>query len=298
MDSSGKQRIVGHLQELYTVVVGVALAVALSNLIDQQAEVPFRRESLPYFLAYIVTLVPLYHGALRHLDITFLEEPVAQTRPGAFMVDWGLLFVESCGLLALALLINKPVTFMFTLLALLAFDTIWGFTAYLAFSPALRENRAEGKWATINFVAVIVLIMAIVLLHSLDPSARPVATYRWVIIVVITVARTVSDYVWCWSYYYPAYESKEPIAPNNEDVRLELEKLRQGVLPVLARLGADEGLLRQKLVQPLISLDLRQRLEQNIKQLQEERQQIQASFIDRISEVESQLKAREPPGRK
>ena len=116
------------------------------------------------------------------------------------MVDWSLLFIESCGLLALALLINRPVPFMFTLIALLAFDALWTLAAYLAFS----STTAEGKWALINFVVVIFLVGVAVYLDSVDSATKPVDTYRWVLVTSIAVARSVWDYAWCWSYYYPA----------------------------------------------------------------------------------------------
>ncbi len=67
------ERSVSHLQQLYTVVVGLALTVAITNLIDQAAPVPIRMAALPYFVSYLVTLVPFYHGALRHLDVTYLK---------------------------------------------------------------------------------------------------------------------------------------------------------------------------------------------------------------------------------
>jgi len=78
-----RERPIRHLQGLYTVVVGVALTVAVSNLIDQDADVPIRVQVLPYFIAYLFTLVPFYHGALRHLDITYAEEGDYSPRSGA-----------------------------------------------------------------------------------------------------------------------------------------------------------------------------------------------------------------------
>jgi hypothetical protein len=201
------ERSVFHLQQLYTVVVSLALTVAITNLVDQAAAVPIRMAALPYFVSYLVTLVPFYHGALRHLDVTYLKDPAPQPRSGALMVDWSLLFIESCGLLTLALLISRPEAFSYTFIGLLAFDAIWAFAAYLEFSPDAREQRSEHKWAIINFVAVVVLIIAMVALHAVDPR-RPVGTYRWVLVTTVASARTIWDYCWCWSYYYPVEGKK------------------------------------------------------------------------------------------
>ena len=203
MAGDSRQRTVGHLQGLYTVVVGVALAAALTNLIDQDSGVPIRWEALPYFVAYLFTLVPFYHGALRHSDIAYFENPSSHTKPGALMADWSLLFVEGCVLLALALLIDRPVPFMYSLIALLGFDAIWAFLAHLAFSPGLSEHQAEAQWARINIVAVLLLVVAAVFLDSIDAASKPVDTYRWILVLSIAVGRTVWDYVSGWSFYYP-----------------------------------------------------------------------------------------------
>ncbi len=40
------------------------------------------------------------------------------------MADWALLFIEGCVLLALAVLVNKPVAFTLTFMVLLALDAI------------------------------------------------------------------------------------------------------------------------------------------------------------------------------
>ena len=54
---------VRNLGALYSVVVGVALAFAMENVIDPGAPgSPFRWELLPLFFTLVVTLVPFYHG--------------------------------------------------------------------------------------------------------------------------------------------------------------------------------------------------------------------------------------------
>jgi hypothetical protein len=201
MQNRDPERPVRHLQSLYTVVVGLALTVAITGLIDQQASLPIRLTVLPYFIAYLCTLVPFYHGALRHLDVTYLEEGRGHVRSGALMADWSLLFLESCLFLGMAALLQRGQVFLYALIALLVFDAVWGFVAHLAFSPS---GAAERKWAGLNFVAVLVLIVIAILLDALEGTTRPVATYRSVLVVTIAFARTVIDYWLCWDYYYPA----------------------------------------------------------------------------------------------
>jgi hypothetical protein len=202
-----KHRPVHHLQALYTVVVGIALTVALTELIDAKTEVPFRLSVLPYFLAYVVTLVPFYHGALRHLDVTYVHNAASRPRSGALMADWGLLFCESCLLLAIALLVARPRPFSYALISLLLFDTVWAFVAHLAFSPP--GQLAELRWAKMNLVTSGMLILTMVYLHSLDASTKPIDTYMWIVVLTVCVLRTIVDYSWCWSFYYPGGTNEE-----------------------------------------------------------------------------------------
>jgi hypothetical protein len=185
-------------------VAGVALTIAITKLVDDKAAMPIRLDVLPYFVAYLTTLVPFYHGALRHLDVTYFEDTRANAKRGALMFDWGLLFLESCLLLGLAVLLQRPEPFGFALCGLLAFDCIWAFIAALAFSPETEDQRAESKWAVINFVIFCLLVLALLYIDSLDANLKPVDRFRWTVILLFATARTVWDYTWCWKYYYPS----------------------------------------------------------------------------------------------
>jgi hypothetical protein len=195
--SNPRQRTIGHLQQLYTVVAGAALTVAITRLIDEKGVPPIRGDVLPYFFAYIFTLVPLSHGALRHLDITYFEDTAADPKRAALMADWWLLFFEGCLLLALAALLQQPELFSRGFCILLAFDCIWAFIAALAFAPTNPEYRVEWKWALINFVALLALLICLLYIMSLD-NTRPVDFFWRVIVLLIATARTVWDYAWCW----------------------------------------------------------------------------------------------------
>ena len=124
-------------------------------------------------------------------------------------MDWVLLFIESCVLLGLAQFIKTPEAFCLGLLALLLFDAAWAFGAHLAFSPEKLGLTVEARWAIINFVTSFLLIGILIFLDSVDPQ-KPVESYRWIIIVSVTIARTVADYVWCWSGYFPSESIATP----------------------------------------------------------------------------------------
>jgi lysylphosphatidylglycerol synthetase-like protein (DUF2156 family) len=156
---------------------------------------------LPFLLAFLFTLVPFYHGALRHLDVAYIEGGGTQIRSGALLADFALLFIESCLLLALALFLSSPGFFAWSLVALLMFDTLWAFAANLAFSQKSKPN-AEGKWAIINLVAAAILALFLLLIGGFPPTGRNDARLM-IGVPLIAFVRTVFDYAQCWEFYYP-----------------------------------------------------------------------------------------------
>ncbi|PKP58792.1 MAG: hypothetical protein CVT89_02260 [Candidatus Altiarchaeales archaeon HGW-Altiarchaeales-2] len=100
---------VRNLENLYSVVVGLGLSIAILNLIDTtRGAVPIKLELVPFFLAFLVTIIPFYHGALRHLDTTYIEKGGKQIRTGALLFDFSILFIESCFFIGLAVLLPTP----------------------------------------------------------------------------------------------------------------------------------------------------------------------------------------------
>jgi hypothetical protein len=195
---------VRNLEYLYSTVVGLGLSLAIYNLIDTTREaVPFKLELLPFFFTLLITLIPFYHGALRHLDVTYVEEGGKQVRKFALLIDFSALFIESCLLLALAVLMVKPPFFAWGLVALLAFDTIWAFSAHLGFSQDVKP-KAELRWTIINLITVIILSVYLVVFDFIPPLTYVSDAKIWVGILGISILRTVIDYWLCWDIYYPS----------------------------------------------------------------------------------------------
>jgi len=199
--NEAQKNSVRNLQYLYTTVIGLGLSLAIYNLIDTtRVYIPLKLEFLPFFFTFLITLIPFYHGALRHLDITYIEQGGKQVRNGALMIDFLALFIEGCLLLILALIVVKPMFFVWGLVVLLAFDTLWAFTAYLGFSQDLKL-KAEPRWAIINFITAIGLS---ILLIFVPPCLDILDSKLVVLIPLVALIRTVIDYIWCWNYYYPS----------------------------------------------------------------------------------------------
>ena len=195
---------VKHLEHLYSIVVGIGLSLAIYNLIDISSDnITFKFEFLPFFIAFLITLIPFYHGALRHLDITYIENGGKNVRTGALFIDFLALFIESCLLLALAVLLPKPIFFAWGLVALLAFDTLWAFIAHLGFTQDIKP-KAELRWAIINLVTVIILSIYLTICNFV-PTITYVSNPKLSAgIIGFSLLRTVVDYIFCWRIYYPS----------------------------------------------------------------------------------------------
>jgi len=152
------------------------------------------------FATFILTLLPFYHGAMRHLDMAFAEQ---DTERGAapLLVDFVILFLEGCIFVAIAALIREPVYFAWGFLVLLTVDVVWGFLAYLAFS-ANRKTAPELTWCWINLVTICFLVVYFYFEKLFGASPAPVDPFYFsLIILFIASIRTVVDYALTWEMY-------------------------------------------------------------------------------------------------
>jgi hypothetical protein len=202
---SARENSVKQLSELYNVVSGVALALAITQLVDATAPaIPVQTDRILPFLTFIVIIIPFHQGAVRHLFATYVEDGgSSRVKQGALALDFVILFAEACLFVALALVMGKENLFTITLITLLLIDCVWGFMATLAFTGAQAQST-ERKWSIINVVAVAVLI----LLYIFGPRLLGGWNYEMEIAVLVVCAlRTVVDYYTCWDFYYPGFDS-------------------------------------------------------------------------------------------
>jgi hypothetical protein len=200
--SKRRENAIRSLSNLYTVVIGVALSLSAVQLIEREGGVLALSlgEGL-LFVALVLTLVPFYHGAMRHLDDAYLENSNAHIRDGALILDVLLLFLHGMVFVALALLLDTPNQFAWLFVALILVDVVWG--AFVYFGPSTQaEGGAEGKWALINFVFIIVCGAV---LYLLDIGFNPMVdgTKLSLGISSACLLRTLADYYFCWAFYFP-----------------------------------------------------------------------------------------------
>ena len=190
------------LQELYTVAIGVALAKAMELYVGGSEGGSGHgerfREMTPGLVALVATLVPFYHGAMRHLDKMYVEDHGRFVRRGALLADFLWLFIEAGIFVGMALQLGPPARFGWWLVLLLVFDSTWGILFHFALSKH-RHHWAEFKWALTNLPVAGVLS---VVLWRLSLSEEGTAAIAFVV-PAVAVVRSLIDYSWSWKFYFP-----------------------------------------------------------------------------------------------
>jgi hypothetical protein len=202
MNNKRLENSVRSLVNLYTVVIGAALSLAIAAAIDiNKGLQSLSVVSIWLFVAFVATLFPFFHGALRHLDDAFVENQNASIRPGALIIDFALLFLHALAFVVLSQLLKKPPDFAWFLIAVLTIDVFWGVFAHFG-SSSKGAWSAESKWAIINFFFIAALASYLItndiyLGVDRDPQKSSV------LIAIACLARSAVDYIWCRALYFP-----------------------------------------------------------------------------------------------
>lgn len=200
--------LVRSLQTLYTIAVGLGLERAIVNLVDiSYGIIPIKLELIPFFVAFLITLIPFYHGALRHLNFVYIEEEGKNVRSGALFTDFSLLFLESCLIFSLAILLPNPIGFFIALLLLLLVDILWALL-FLGFSKKEKKTSlTELHWLIINTIVIISCLINFGVLYISKVPMNIFDLEISIFVLVIFITRTVFDYVLCWSFYFPPIQN-------------------------------------------------------------------------------------------
>ena len=202
MNNKRMENSIRSLTNLYTVVVGAALSVAVVGAIDVNKGLnSVSAVSMLLFIAFFATLLPFFHGAMRHLDDVYIENKNPHVSRSALILDFSLLFLHALVFLILSQLLKNPADFAWILISILLIDVVWGlFTTFGASSSG--DFSAESRWTVINFIFV--ACVASYLIHNgiylkFEKDPIPVA----ILLAIACVVRSTVDYVWCKDFYFP-----------------------------------------------------------------------------------------------
>jgi hypothetical protein len=165
-------------------------------------------------VAFVATLIPFFHGTLRHLDSVYIEQNVRPVRNGALLADFTLLFLQSCFFFALGVHIAHPDTFGWIFVGLLLLDALWAIATRLVFFPVTdnvidelqiiffgNETHAPITWAKNNLIFVALVAIFLKFAETMKPELQE--GQLAIGIAVLGLIRTFSDYKKSWDFYFP-----------------------------------------------------------------------------------------------
>lgn len=146
-------------QELYAIVVGLGLALAVEQVIDlDRTGFPVDTEHLPLFLAYLNIAFALAHASVRYLHLVYVDASLGPLGRPRVIGDLVLGVGHFLWLMALSFLVTRPRPFAYVAIVLLLGRPVRdGFLA-LARRPRLDFDE---KVAIIHLGTIGALVMTL-----------------------------------------------------------------------------------------------------------------------------------------
>jgi hypothetical protein len=211
--ASPTERSVDWLQQLYAVVIGLALTEGFKNIVTAGnialPDAPLLQKALRLqtwpFIALMFTIVPFFHGANRHLDrlYVFGKHPV---KDFALLIDFVFFFLQGAVFYWMALVVSNPRYFFQVYCFLLSVDILWGVGVFFYADAGWDGVK---KWVWINLLAAV--IAAIFLSTPLLTKDSQVHALG-----ILAVLRSVFDYALQWKTYYPRGPAASGVTLQNE----------------------------------------------------------------------------------
>jgi hypothetical protein len=196
-DERIKERSVDSLQQIYTVVIALAISQAIQNLLKDPSRGTLLdshqiQAGLPPFVAFLFTLVPFWHGMNRHLDRCYLEKKSAVVQ-GGLLLDFAAFFIEASVLFAAAWSLRSGIASFVYLGALLFVDMLW---ALIAHQIHFRDQKSHAlKWSAINVVAI--FVATLIVAYPFQSKAT--------VLMAVAIFRSIADYWICRDFYVPGH---------------------------------------------------------------------------------------------
>lgn len=177
---------------MYAVILGVALVLAVEQVIDIGAEgSPFcGRLFLPFF-AFVSLAFSIYHWGVTYLDRRYADQAAATRSRSSVFVDLLVGTSELLALIGLSIFISRPVTFAFGVVILLVFEVVAGLVLNAA-GNYRQLGPFPRTYLGINLVTVALLGVALL---SLEVTTEQVGDVpAGLVVFVASIARTAVFY--------------------------------------------------------------------------------------------------------
>ncbi|MGB9334469.1 MAG: hypothetical protein WCB14_05640 [Candidatus Acidiferrales bacterium] len=190
-----KERSVDSLQQIYAVIIALAIAQAVQSLLKDSVGASLLGLSqiligLPPFIAFLVTLVPFWHGMNRHLDRCYIEKKSSVVQ-GALLFDFVTFFLEASLLFAAGWTLRSGIYSYIPVCALLVVDMAWGFVSHQIHFPSRKSHVI--RWSVINLFAIVAAVLIVLFPFNLKSIA----------LMMVAIVRSIVDYWFCWNFYFP-----------------------------------------------------------------------------------------------
>ncbi len=203
MNRTVLQNSVEVLKIVYMVVAGLALATGLERFVigdNGQVQIEWFTVSFWFFVIFITTVVRFVHGAMRHFDQSYIEEPHRVNWKISQPIWDGLgLGFEAFIFFILAFSIGEHIRFIQYYLWLLIADCAWLGIIYRS------QIWAERRWWIIANFIVLFPILGLTNGIIIWPSSYGIELYPhqllWVFIGTVA-AHTGMDYPLNWEFYF------------------------------------------------------------------------------------------------
>jgi Domain of unknown function (DUF4406) len=190
------ERSVNTIQSIYAIVIALAISEATQSFLTGpdghvNLRVKWLLAGLPAFIAFLVTLVPFWHGMNRHLDRCYLEKTEGVKR-WAIPIDFFVFLWEAALLFAAGLTLRSGIETFICLGLLLALDMVW---AFISHQIHFRGRKSHALWwSLINAVTMVIAILVVAWPFEGEP----------LFLMAMALLRTIADYVVCREFYFPA----------------------------------------------------------------------------------------------
>ena len=191
-------------EELYAIVVGLGLALAIEQIVDLDKDgLPILVEHLPVFLAYLNIAFPLAHSSVRYLELAYVDKDAGALSKQRVLGDLALGMGHFLFLLSLSFLVTRPAAFAGSALLLLIGRPARDVLISLGRGTVLPFDR---KVAHIHVLAMILLGITLIAAAPLNDESE-VWTAR-IGILITSLIYAIGLYLWAFEYFFSDNETE------------------------------------------------------------------------------------------
>ncbi|HEX8168026.1 MAG TPA: hypothetical protein VF601_19835 [Beijerinckiaceae bacterium] len=205
-----RARLIDHFKRVYTIVVGLSITEACKRLFPFDFSDALN-PSVLMFVTFLVTVVPIFHGGDRSLDVKYLENPPEKDTPWRrFLLMWDvfMLLITAIFFVGIALSmqgahgIPTPSAFYFWMSRMLFFDC--GVLIIDLLKTHLPRKLGHYLiWILLNFALGYMCLRASRSLGTSGSTSDDTTWWGWVIFG-LAFLRTIIDYIVGAKFMFPS----------------------------------------------------------------------------------------------